>query len=68
VDGGFFDVRQGNHSVDLAATYVPRPRLNSFVQLTGDYRDADLMAGLGSRMTDQWIALEISFGNGLQNA
>jgi Carboxypeptidase regulatory-like domain len=67
VDGGAFDVRQGNHSVDLAATYVPRQRLNSFVQLTGDYRDADLMAGLGSRnpLTDEWIALEISFGNGL---
>ncbi len=66
VDGGAFDVRQGNHSVDLAATYVPRRQLSSFLQLTGDYRDADLMAGWAPRnaLTDGWIALEISFGNG----
>ena len=66
VDGGAFDVRQGNHSVDLAATYVPRRRLNSFLQLTGDYHDADLRAGWGPRnpLTDGWIALELSFGNG----
>jgi hypothetical protein len=66
VDGGAFDVRQGNNSVDLAATYVPRRRINSFLQLAGDYRDSDLMAGWGPRnpLTDGWIALEISFGNG----
>jgi hypothetical protein len=66
VDGGAFDVRQGNHSVDLAATYVPRPRLNSFIQLTGDYRDADLMGGWGPQNpeTDGWIGFEISLGNG----
>src|SRR6516162_1636016 len=45
VDGGAFNVRQGNNSVDLAATYVPRPRFNSFFQFTGDYRDADVTAG-----------------------
>ncbi len=48
VDGGAFNVREGNNAVDLAADYVPRKRLISFVQFTGDYRDADLMAGWGS--------------------
>jgi len=66
VDGGAFNVREGNNAVDLAADYVPRKRLLSFVQLTGDYRDADLMAGWGSARphTDEWIAIEASLGNG----
>jgi hypothetical protein len=66
VDGGAFNVREGNHSVDLAATYVPRQRFNDFVQLTGDYRDIDLMAGWSPQnpQTDAWIAGEFSFGNG----
>jgi hypothetical protein len=66
VDGGAFNVREGNHSIDLAATYVPRPRLKDFVQLTGDYRDFDLMAGWSPEnpQTNAWIAGEVSFGNG----
>jgi hypothetical protein len=66
VDGGAFNVREGNHSIDLAASYVPRQRLNDFVQLTGDYRDMDLMAGWGPQnpQTNAWIAGEFSFGNG----
>ena len=66
VDGGAFDVRQGNNSVDLAASYVPRQRLNSFIQLTGDYRDGDVMAGWSplNPKTDAWVAMEVSFGNG----
>lgn len=66
VDGGAFDVRQGNNSVDLAASYVPRSRLNSFVQITGDYRDADVMAGWSpsNPATDAWLSMEASFGNG----
>jgi len=66
VDGGAFNVREGNNSVDLAAAYVPRQRVNSFLQLTGDYRDADLMAGWNSAhpQTNAWIAAEASFGNG----
>ena len=40
--------------------------LRSFLQLTGDYRDADVMAGWNSRnpQTNAWIAAEASFGNG----
>jgi Carboxypeptidase regulatory-like domain len=66
VNGGAFNVRQGNNSVDLAASYVPRQRLNSFIQLTGDYRDFDLMGGWGPRnpQTGGWIGIEASFGNG----
>jgi hypothetical protein len=67
VDGGAFNVREGNNSVDLAATYVPTERLNDFVQLTGDYRDADLVAGWSpaNPQTNAWVALEASYGNGL---
>jgi hypothetical protein len=66
VDGGAFNVREGNHSIDLAATYIPRQRLNSFFQLTGDYRDADLIAGWSpsNPQTNAWIAGEVAFGNG----
>ena len=66
VDGGAFNVRQGNNSVDLAATYVPRPRFNDFLQLTSDYRDIDLMAGWSpaNSQTDAWVAGEFAFGNG----
>jgi hypothetical protein len=66
VDGGAFNVRQGNHSVDLAATYIPRQRFSDFVQVTADYRDFDLMAGWNpaNPQTNAWIAGEFSFGNG----
>jgi len=66
VDGGAFNVREGNHSIDLAATYDPRQRFNDFFQLTGDYRDFDLMAGWSpdNPQTNAWIAGEFSFGNG----
>jgi hypothetical protein len=66
VDGGAFNVREGNNSVDLAASYVPRERFNSFVQITGDYRDADVIAGWGpsNAKTNAWLAMEASFGNG----
>jgi hypothetical protein len=66
VDGGAFNVREGNNAVDLAATYIPRQRFNSFFQLTGDYRDADLIGGWspGNSQTNAWIAGEVAFGNG----
>jgi len=66
VDGGAFNVRQGNNSVDLAASYVPRGRFNTFIQVTGDYRDADVMAGWSpaNLQTNAWLAMEASFGNG----
>jgi hypothetical protein len=66
LDGGTFNVRQGNNSVDLAASYVSRQRFRSFVQITGDYRDADVMAGWSASnpKTNAWLATEASFGTG----
>jgi hypothetical protein len=66
VDGGAFNVREGNHSIDLAATYVPWRRLEDFLELTADYRDIDLVAGWSptNPETNGFVALEASFGNG----
>ena len=66
IDGAAFNVREGNNSVDVAESYLPRQRVNSFVQLTGDYRDVDLMGALGASnpQTNAWIAGEVSLGNG----
>ena len=63
VDGGAFNVREGNHSVNLAATYGLRSHLAPFVTLTGDYRDADLATGFSPGL-QSWVAFEASFGNG----
>ncbi len=66
VNGGAFNVRQGNDSVDLAAAYVPRQRVDSFVQLTGDAHDGDFMAAWSppNPQTDAWSGVEVSLGNG----
>lgn len=63
VDGGAFNVREGNHSVNLAATYALRSRLDPFLSITADYRDIDMVAGL-SPSPDSLVALEGSYGNG----
>ena len=65
VDGGAFNVREGNHSQNLSATYGLRSRLQPSVTLTGDYRDADLVAGWSPEGTGQsWIVVQASYGNG----
>src|ERR1700690_3869960 len=66
IDGGGFNVREGNHSIDLAATYVPRERLDNFVELTSDYRDIDLVAGWSPKnpATNAFVAVEAAYGNG----
>ena len=66
VDGAAFNVREGNNSIDVAASYLPRQRVTSFLQLTGDYRDGDIMAGWGPSDPEKnaWIAGEVSFGDG----
>ena len=63
VDGGAFNVREGNHALNLAAIYGLRSYLNPFITLTADYRDATLTAGM-SPSADSWAAMEGSFGNG----
>jgi Carboxypeptidase regulatory-like domain len=66
VDGGAFNVREGNHSVNLAATYTTRSRLSSFLTLTADYRDLDLVGGFSPK-PNSFFALEASYGNGFLN-
>ncbi len=63
IDGGAFNVREGNHSVNLAATYGLRSRLDPFITLTGDYRDLDVVARL-SPGPESWMTFEGSYGNG----
>ena len=63
IDGGAFNVREGNHSVDLAATYGLRSRLDPFITVTGDYRDLDVVAGI-SPSPQSWMAFSASYGNG----
>jgi hypothetical protein len=63
IDGGAFNVREGNHSVNLAATYGLRSHLDSFVTITGDYRDLDVVAGWSPSLTS-FLAFEGSYGNG----
>jgi hypothetical protein len=63
IDGGAFNVREGNHSVNLAATYGLRSHLDPFVSITGDYRDLDLVAGW-SPSPDSFLAFEAAYGNG----
>ena len=63
VDGGAFNVREGNHSVNLAATYGLRSHLDPFLTVTGDYRDLDVVAGW-SPSFDSFLAFEGSYGNG----
>jgi len=63
VDGGAFNVREGNHSQNLSATYGLRSRFDPFFTLTGDYRDLDLVAGW-SPGEHSWILVQASYGNG----
>ncbi len=63
IDGGAFDVREGNHSVNLAARYGLRSHLYPFIAFTGDYRDIDVVAGL-SPTPDSFVAISASYGNG----
>jgi Carboxypeptidase regulatory-like domain len=63
IDGGAFNVREGNHSVNMAATYGLRSHLDPFLTITGDYRDIDVVAGL-TPAPNSWVAFEASYGNG----
>ncbi len=66
-DGGAFNVLEGNHALNLAATYSLRPQLRRFATLTGDYRDLDLVVGIApaNPAKNEWIAFEAAYGNGL---
>ena len=66
-DGGAFNVREGNHALNLAATYIPRQQMTSFVTITGDHRDIDMTAGIAPKnlTRHEWVAMEANYGNGL---
>ena len=68
-DGGAFNVREGNHSQNVAAIYQLKPKLEPFLTLTGDYRDADITAGWSPNTprTLSWLAVEAAYGNGFLN-
>ncbi len=66
-DAGAYNVLEGNHALNLAATYGLRPQMRRFVTVTGDYRDVDATVGLapGDAGKKEWLALEANYGNGL---
>lgn len=66
-DGGAYNALKGNHALNMAATYSLRPQIRRFITLTGDYRDADIAAGLAPSdpAKREWLALEANYGNGL---
>jgi hypothetical protein len=66
VDNGAFDVRHGNHAVDLAVAYGLHPRWEPFLEWSGEARDYDLVAGWSPRNphTAAWLGLELAGGNG----
>jgi hypothetical protein len=63
IDGGAFNVREGNHAVNLAATYGLRSNLDPFLTVTGDYRDISVVTGF-SPAPNSFIALSAAYGNG----
>jgi len=65
-DGGAFNVREGNNSVNSSVIFGLRDRLDPMVRLAGDYRDLNLVTGWSPRdpANKSWVGLEISYGNG----
>ncbi len=67
VDDGAFNVREGDHAVNLAVDYALRPQLGSFIQATGDSRDGDMVWAWAPHnpATQAWVGLEAAYGEGL---
>src|SRR6516225_6723525 len=65
-DGGAFNVREGNNSVNSSVIFGLRDRLDPMLRLTGDYRDINLVTGWSPRdsANKSWVGLEVSYGNG----
>jgi hypothetical protein len=66
VDGGAFNVREGNHALNLGTTYALRSHLDPFLTITGDQRDISGTFGF-SPSAESWLAIEGSYGNGFLN-
>ncbi len=65
-DGGAFNVREGNHAVNLGVSYGLRERILPMTQFTADQHDADFVTGWSpsNSSTLGWVLLQTSFGNG----
>jgi hypothetical protein len=65
-DGGAFNVREGNNSVNSSVIFGLRDRLDPMVRLTGDDSDLNLVTGWSPRnpSNKSWVGLEVSYGNG----
>src|SRR6516165_426938 len=65
-DGGAFNVREGNNSVNTAITFGLHDRIEPMIRLTGDYRDLNLVTGWSPANPSNrtWVGAEVSFGNG----
>ncbi len=65
-DGGSFNVREGNNSMNASMIFGLRDRLHPMVRFTADAHDVNLVAGWSpaSAETKAWAGLELSLGNG----
>ncbi len=66
IDGGAFNVREGNNSENAAIVFGLRDRLEPMARLTMDYRDLNLVTGWSPKnpTVKAWAGGEISYGNG----
>ncbi len=66
VDNAGYNARYGDHSINLAITYVVREQVPRFLTLTSDGRDGTVSAGWSPRddRRKEWIVGEGMFGNG----
>ena len=65
-DGGSFNVREGNNSVNAAIVFGLRDRLQSMARLTLDYRDLNFAGAWSPEnpANKSWMGVEVSYGNG----
>ena len=65
-DGAAFDVRYGDHAVNLSTTYGLRSQLEPSVEAIFDSRNVDLVSSWSPQnpRIRAWIASEAAFGNG----
>lgn len=68
-NGAAFDVRYGDHAVNLSTTYGLRSQLGPSGEATLDYRNVDLVSVWSPQnpRVRAWIASEAAFGNGYLN-
>ena len=65
-DGGAFNVREGNNSVNTSLVLGLRDRLDPLIRVSGDYRDLNLVTGWSPSdpANKMWLGAEVSYGNG----